>query len=316
MRSLGRALRSLGKRDVDGSRGRRTEMLFSSHRLPFLASAARLVRRIGLERLPQRMGVYASGAFLAMWVAYGVVLGGHVSSVGSVTAGAVGYVAAQLGFGVEEVRISGHNETGESEILSALELGPTASLVTLDPYRAQQRLELIDWVRSATVKKLFPGTVEIDIVEREPYALWQIGGIVSLIDRHGSTIGLLQHRRHARLPMVVGYGANRAAGALIELVAEHPRLAGRVRAAVRVAERRWNLRLDNGIEIRLPEDDPSAALAELVRLDTEEGLLARDIVAVDMRLSDRLVVRLSESGVERRRPETASRSSQTRGSDT
>ena len=315
MQSLGRALRIVGRRQVDGPNGRRTEMLFAS-RSAVVAKGARLLRRLRFDRLPRRAGVYASLAFLGMWVSYGVVLGGHGSAVGSAATAGVGYVAAQAGFGIEQVRISGHKETGESEILAALDFGPASSLVTLDPYNAQRRLERIDWVKSATVKKLFPGTIEIEIREREPLALWQIGGIVSLIDHSGSTIGLLRHRRHARLPMVVGYGANRAAGELLDLIAEHPRIAGRVRAAVRVAERRWNLRLDNGIEVRLPEADPGAALAELVQIDTESGLLARDILMVDMRFADRLVVRLSESAMERRNSETASRPHPSHGSDT
>lgn len=311
MRSLGRALQLVG--DYRGNPGRRGGMLFSnlSKRTPAFVRIERVA-----ARLPRRFGVWAAGCFLVLWLAYGAVLGGHASAIGPGAARGVGHVAAQLGLGIEMVHISGHRETREGDIIGALDLTPASSLITLDPYAAQARLEDIGWVKSATVKKLFPNTLEVEIVEREPFALWQIGGIVSVIDRSGATLDLLNERRHARLPMVVGYGANRQVAEMIDLVDAHPRLAGRLRAAVRVAERRWNLRLDNGVEVRLPEHDPAGALAELVRLDDERGLLSRDIVAVDLRLDDRVVVRLSESGAMRRKMETVHGGSARRESDT
>lgn len=310
MRTLGRALKMVGNDKEAG--GRRGGLLYTN--LPLRSSLlARIERMAG--RLPRRAGAWAAGGFLAVWLAYGAALGGHVSTVGSAAADGVGHVAAQAGLGIERVHISGHRETRESDILRALDLAPSSSLVTLDPYAARARLEEIGWVRAATVKKLFPSTLEVEIVEREAFALWQIGGIVSVIDRSGATLDLLTERRHARLPMVVGYGANRQAAELIDALDAHPRLAGRVRAAVRVAERRWNLRLDNGVEVRLPEHDPAGALAELVRLDEERGLLSRDIVAVDMRLDDRIVVRLSDTGAMRRKMEAVDGRSARRGSD-
>jgi cell division protein FtsQ len=98
--------------------------------------------------------------------------------------------------------------------------------------------------------------------------------------------------RFAELPLVVGKGAETQVGALLALIATQPNLKLRVKAAVRVGERRWNLRLDNGVEVRLPEEGAEAALGELVRLDREQEILARDIKAIDLRFPDRFIVKL------------------------
>ena len=106
-------------------------------------------------------------------------------------------------------------------------------------------------------------------------------------------------RRHATLPLVIGYGAPQGAD-FIEKIRRYPELASRVKGFIRVAERRWDLRLENGMTIRLPETGEDEAIAEVLRLDREDGLLSRDIASVDLRLDDRLVIRLTPEAMERR----------------
>ncbi|RWF13933.1 MAG: cell division protein FtsQ, partial [Mesorhizobium sp.] len=86
----------------------------------------------------------------------------------------------------------------------------------------------------------------------------------------------------------------------VDKVKRYPELAARVKGYIRVGERRWDLKLENGITVKLPEDGEDQALAELVKLDRDNGLLTRDIAAVDMRLSDRLVVELSPEAATQR----------------
>ncbi len=126
-------------------------------------------------------------------------------------------------------------------------------------------------------------------------AVWQHHRKFDLIDqdRHAS----FRHARpddfSRRLPQVVGGGAPQAASDLVDMLASEPDLARHVTASVRIGGRRWNLELDNGIEVALPEDAPEAAWHRLAVLDRSDRLLERDITAVDMRLTDRLVLRLS-----------------------
>nr|MBA3448971.1 cell division protein FtsQ/DivIB [Pseudaminobacter sp.] len=143
------------------------------------------------------------------------------------------------------------------------------------------------------VRKVYPDSLEVRIEEREPFAIWQHGDQLQIVGREGNVITPFSGGRHAALPLVTGYGAVDHAIAFVEKVGRYPELSARVKGYVRVSERRWNLRLENGITVKLPEAGQDAALADLLRMDRESGLLSRDIVAVDMRLAERLVVQLS-----------------------
>jgi cell division protein FtsQ len=266
-----------------------------------LALLERLMAPLDQFRLPSRVGLYAVAALFASTGAFGAVIGDHMGEIRHGVFVAADYVTAHAGFGIQTVVITGHEQVRESDVLRALEIGDSTSLLTFNAHWARMRLSDIAWVKTATVQKLFPGTLRIDLVEREPYALWQLTGIVSLIDRDGEVIGELADEKFASLPLVVGSGANKRVDELMTLVAPHPSVATRLRAAVRVADRRWNLMLDNGVEIRLPETDADAALAELDDLTARQGLMARDIVLVDLRLADRVVVRLSDQAAMQRK---------------
>ncbi|ESR27327.1 Cell division protein FtsQ [Lutibaculum baratangense AMV1] len=251
--------------------------------------------------LPRRAGLMATGAFFAATTAYGIVLGDHIQSFREGAVRATAEVAAVTGLGVHSIQITGADETSEDEIVQALDLASSPSILTFDPFLARQRLMELPWVEEATVQKLYPNTLRIDVKEREAFALWQIGGIVSIVGRDGGAIEELTEPRFASLPLLVGYGANRGAADLMDIVRAHPRVAARFRAAVRVADRRWNVRLDNGVEVKLPEVDAAGAVAELAELDRDEALLSRDLVAVDLRLPDRIILKLSEQAAMQRK---------------
>ena len=94
----------------------------------------------------------------------------------------------------------------------------------------------------------------------------------------------------------IGLSSNQAlqkAKWLLDLVAVEQQIATRLTAAVYVGERRWNIRIDDRIDVRLPAVAPAEALTRLRELEKEHGLFQRDIVAIDLRLDDRLIVRLA-----------------------
>jgi cell division protein FtsQ len=144
------------------------------------------------------------------------------------------------------------------------------------------------------VLKLYPGRLHVSVTERDAFALWQKDGKVSVIAADGTVLEPYIARRFARLPLVVGAGAETKARAFLAVLDGYPLLRDRMRAAVLVAERRWNLKLDNGIDVRLPETEVVQALDTLIRLDREKKLLSRDVTAIDLRLPDRVTVRLSD----------------------
>jgi cell division protein FtsQ len=191
------------------------------------------------------------------------------------------------------VRVSGRTRTAPQAILDALGVAHGGPILALDPRAAKRRLEALPWVKRATVARLLPQRVRIDLVERVPMALWQLDGRLAVIDRDGRRIDGIDPQRYAQLPLVVGPGANAHARELLALLRRQETLERRVKAAVRVRERRWNMVLRNGVEVQLPADSPQRAWARLAEIERKHGVLQRDVRMIDLRLPDRMVVRMA-----------------------
>lgn len=144
------------------------------------------------------------------------------------------------------------------------------------------------WVKEARVMRKLPDTIMVDIEEREPKALWQYKGQLSLIDVDGRVLTREGLRKFTHLPVLVGEDAGIQSTSLFRFLSVEPDLESRVASAVRVGGRRWNIQLDNGLEIMLPEANPENAWAKLAELEKSESILDRDIKMIDMRLEDRL----------------------------
>jgi cell division protein FtsQ len=198
-----------------------------------------------------------------------------------------------LGLTISDVTVEGRETTDRETILAALGARPGTPILAVSPKRAKQQLETLPWVRTAVIERHLPGTLYVRLVERKPLALWQHSGKIALIDRLGAVIPVARLDRFAKLPMVVGEGAARHAAELLDMLASEPDLAARVTAAIRVGDRRWNLRIDNAVDVLLPADDTAEAWAQLARLDRSSALVQRDVQTIDIRLPDRLVLRVS-----------------------
>ncbi len=135
------------------------------------------------------------------------------------------------------------------------------------------------------------------IEERVPAALWQktLSDPVEIIDSAGKVITDRLEERFVELPRVIGDGAETRVHEIAGILDDAPDLQKKVRASMLVSHRRWDLFLDNGVQVMLPEKNPAAAVAELEKLDQQGGLIDRDITLVDLRLGDRVVVRLSDT---------------------
>jgi len=198
-----------------------------------------------------------------------------------------------LGLTVSDVTVEGRETTDRETILAGLAAKPGTPILAVNPRRAKEQLEALPWVHTAVIERRLPGTLYVRLVERKPLALWQHGGKIELIDRMGAVIPVTPLDRFAKLPMVVGEGAAAHAAELIDMLACEPDLAVRVTAAIRVGDRRWNLRIDNTIDVLLPAHDAAGAWVQLARLERSSALLQRDVQTIDIRLPDRLVLRVS-----------------------
>lgn len=236
-------------------------------------------------------------AFGVLAVALLALVAGLVRTVqpGSTIASWRERLGGAAGLAVQEVVIEGREKTPEGMLRAALGVSRGDKLLGFSLEAARSRIEALAWVQSATVERRLPGTVVVTLLERRPFAVWQNTGKFVLIDRKGQVVVEQDPAKDATafatLPLVVGPGAPEAAAALLDLLAGQPGLKSRVVAAVRVGERRWNLRLNNGADVLLPEGNEAVAMAKLMELHASQQLLDRPLQAVDMRLGDRLVVR-------------------------
>jgi cell division protein FtsQ len=267
------------------------------------------------HRLPRGAGIAATTLLVLASVAYGVLKGDHIAVVVTELKNARDAVANAAGFGIETVALTGRKNLTEKDILAAAGVAEHTSLLFLDVESARERLKASPWIADASVRKFYPNGLQIKIEEREAFALWQKDGTLSVISADGAVLGPLADRRFATLPLVVGRGAASKAKDFLAVLDRYPVIRGQVRASILIAERRWNLRLKNGMDIRLPELDVAQALDELIALDRDKKLLSRDITAVDLRLPDRVTVRLSEAAAQARDEAAKAKKQKKKGSD-
>ena len=254
-----------------------------------------------LERyIPHRAGVAATVLMLLGSAGYGIVKGGHLEELTSAASDTRNAIANSAGFRITAVAINGRKQLTQDEVLAIGGVNGRSSLLFLDAAAVREKLKANPWIGEATVLKLYPGQLQIDIVERSAFALWQQDGRLSVISDDGAVLEPYVSRRFVSLPLVVGKGADIRARDFLSMLARYPQVRVATKAAILVGERRWNLRLRDGLDIRLPENDVGNALAALSKLDKEDRLFSRDIVAVDMRLPDRLIVQLSEDAAKAR----------------
>lgn len=201
--------------------------------------------------------------------------------------------SAEAGFQVADITVTGRRRTPSAQLVTALGARYGDPILGLDIAAARARIEALPSVRAAAIERRLPGAIHLSIVEREPVALWQTDSRFVLVDRDGHRIpGAIEGFED--LPLIVGEGAPARTDELFALLATEPELAARVKAAIRVGNRRWNIKLDDvekGLEARLPELDTEAAWHRLAELEKTRALSGKQITMIDLRVPDRLVLK-------------------------
>mgnify|MGYP001397864157 FL=1 len=195
-----------------------------------------------------------------------------------------------VGFVVDDVLVEGRKETSKDTLIAALRIHRGDLIFGVDVNAARERLEKIGWIASARVERHLPDTIRVAIRERVPIAVWQKKGKFLLVDGTGAVIGSEGFDRFTDLKIVIGEDAPQHAQALMAMLKRQPSLMARVEVAIRSGNRRWNLRMDNGVNVQLPEQDPFAAWDRLAVYENKHRLLDRDIGRIDLRFPGRVVV--------------------------
>lgn len=259
------------------------------------AARASLSWRVRLDRpAPLKVDVALTLIVLLGAALLGAERGGQLDWVTADASHAGDWAARSLGLGISTVTVTGATHLSESRILAIAGIDASKSLPFFDVGTAKARLEANPLVKQASVRKLYPNQVVIDIVERIPYAVWQKDGDVSAIAADGAPIAEVDDGSYGGLPFVVGEGANRRVREYVALLDSMAELKPRVEAGVLVGQRRWNLRLKSGVDIKLPEENPEAAIAELLKLQRQSRILDKAVLALDFRVPGRVFARLTE----------------------
>lgn len=199
-------------------------------------------------------------------------------------------VAAQ-GFEVRHFEVNGAHEMGRMPIYAAALPGGQPAIWETDIHAIRERLLALPWVSDASVSRRLPDTLVIDITERRPAALWQYQHRLHLVDATGRVLARDNLGRFAKLPLIVGPGANDRAAEALALLAKEPKLAPRIEALTLVGGRRWDVRFETGETLALPDTDAARALSKFARVDADGNLLGKGVERFDMRLPGKLLVR-------------------------
>jgi cell division protein FtsQ len=251
--------------------------------------------------IPRGIGSSAALTFLFACVAGGFVIGGHYDAMRASEGSLPDMFARATGFGITEIGVSGNAELSAEEVVALSGLPASASLPFLDPKALQSRLATVPMIAEASVTKFYPDRLVIAIRERVPFALWQFDGKVNVIAEDGTAIEALTDPRFLRLPHVVGQDANLRVKEFAALINTVPELKGRIRAGILVSKRRWTLKLDNGVDVKLPETGAEAALKAFAAIERDAALSGRAVLAIDLRLPDRITLRLTEEAAQAHR---------------
>lgn len=207
-------------------------------------------------------------------------------------------VAASAGFGVDAITIEGLRDTRESDVIDYLAVTPTTSVVGFDIDAARDRVLALPWVKEASVRRVYPNTLIVEIEEHAPFARMLQRGRIHLVTVEGEEITDEITDVHAGLPLVVGEGAPGEATAFFAELAARPHVLGSVVALERVGDRRWTLHMREDVQVHLPETGVDAALIRLEEMMRRQAVLERAIAVIDLRLPDQLVVRLTDAAIE------------------
>src|SRR5262249_11223787 len=211
-------------------------------------------------RMPRGVGITSAAFLLVASIGYGAIKGDHVRAIVDAFNDARDRVANAAGFRIVSIALTGNRHVSRDEVLAIAGITGTTSLPFVDVELARERLKSNPWIGDASLLKLYPGELQIVIKERAAFALWQKDRHVTVIAGDGTVLEPYVAPRLVQLPLVVGAGAQTKAKSFLALLDRYPSLRDLVSASIFVGERRWNLRLKNGLDVRLPESDVAAAL--------------------------------------------------------
>jgi|GEM_PF-992943 len=255
-----------------------------------LVSMRQVVSR-HLRGLLLASGLLGAGVAVHMgWASQVIILGSDWLSRGAVNAGMV----------VAQLDVRGAHRTDEDMLLHSVGDLLGRPILSVDLLAIKAHAEELGWVQQAHVTRQLPATINIEIVERVPFALWQMENEVWVIDQAGVKITADAIEEFRNLPFIIGEGAPQAYKEIADVLGREQQLMARVSSLIRVGDRRWDVLFASGARLRLPEPGgaymPEDAWQRFAMMERDHQLLSREVAVFDMRQPDRMVVNLTDAG--------------------
>jgi cell division protein FtsQ len=246
-----------------------------------------------LARLPvsqEALQKAATWSILAL-VGAGAIGAALWAGVPAMAATAAAEGAGRAGLRVEQIEITGLKRMDRMSVYAIALDQQSRALPLVDLAAVREKLLKYGWIADAHVSRRYPDTLLVDVVEREPAAVWQDQGQLTLIDKTGVLLEPVDAGRMPDLPLVIGPGAHQQERSYQRLMAAAPTLRGRVKAASWIGNRRWDLTFASGETLALPQDNAAAALVKFAELEASQSLLGKGWLRFDLRDPSRLVAR-------------------------
>ena len=200
-----------------------------------------------------------------------------------------------VGLIVREVIVEGRSKTKKSALLQALQVSEGDNILAINITEMKDRINKLPWVKSARIERHFPNKISLTLFERTPMARWQTNRMLKLIDVHGDVIPIVDLTRFSNLPIIIGKNAPKIAGQILNTLSNEPHLFRRVKSLTLVSDRRWDVQLDNQINIHLPEKNPGKAWAHLATVEQGHNIFGDQVQGIDMRLENQLIIKIEKN---------------------
>lgn len=247
----------------------------------------------------RRVGITAAAVIAIIWCgSWFFISGMHTKTAHWIKQASLDVTIA-AGFAVKDVLLEGREQTDAEILLALINVQRGESIFTFNPHQAKAQIEKIGWVQSAHVERRLPDTIYIRLTERKPFALWNNNGELSLIDSRGVEITKLNLHKFQDLLMLRGTGAQDKASEIINALNAHPDLKKNTDHATLVDNRRWNIILNSGQTVKLPEKNLLSAVDHIMLRHSENNILDKKVInEIDARYSGRLIIKTKSGGVQ------------------
>ena len=204
-------------------------------------------------------------------------------------------ISKAAGLIVQEVIVEGRSKTRKKALLQALQVSEGDNILTINITEMKDRINKLPWVKFARIERHFPNKISLTLVERTPMARWQTNRMLKLIDDHGDIIPVVDLTSFSNLPIIIGKNAPKIAGQILRTLSNEPHLFRRVKSLTLVSDRRWDVELDNQINVHLPEKNPGKAWTHLATVEQGHNIFGDQVQGIDMRLENQLIIKIEKN---------------------